>query len=111
MLYGVHAPFWLALALLTVVQMLIAVYGHHMVQIISKYMGYVLMRGLSVCSGIRAMRAGRRHSVADDAGFFVQGFRAGVLARGGEHGGLRAPYAADYTRYLPPKTSKDIDFL
>jgi NCS1 family nucleobase:cation symporter-1 len=41
-MYGFGAPFWLALAVLSIVQMLIAVYGHHVVQLVAKYAGYAL---------------------------------------------------------------------
>jgi NCS1 family nucleobase:cation symporter-1 len=100
-LYGFHAPFWAALAVLSLIQMAIAIYGHHFFQIIAKYMGYVLI-AIFILLGMRAFEAvGGIPSNAAGFSFtaFVFAFSLAAVNTAGY-----AAYAADYTRYLPPKT-------
>ncbi|MDP9127326.1 MAG: cytosine permease [Pseudomonadota bacterium] len=105
---GAGTPIWVMLAALSVVQMAIAIYGHHLVQIIAKYMGFLLSAiflflGVWACFHIKA-------AAPTEAGFslkaFVLAFSVAAMGSAGY-----TPYAADYTRYLPADTPKYSIFL
>jgi nucleobase:cation symporter-1, NCS1 family len=101
-IYGVHAPFWIALAVLSIIQMVIAIYGHHFFQIVAKYMGYVLFAvflflGIRICLNVGFP--------SDSTGFSLKAFVLAVSVAAMGSAGY-APYAADYTRYLPSKVSR-----
>lgn len=106
--HDLHSPFWVMLALLSLVQMSIAVYGHHLFQIISKYTGYILC-AIFLFLGIRTgVNSGGM--ALQTTGFSPQAFMLAIsIAAVGSAG--YAPYAADYTRYLPANTSKKSIFL
>ena len=62
--FGLAVPFWLALAFLVIVQLVIGVYGHHLIQETSRYTGIIL--GLMfVVVGIVAMHKAGAVSVPD----------------------------------------------
>jgi NCS1 family nucleobase:cation symporter-1 len=99
---GLQTPFWLTLLGLSVLQMIIAIYGHHFYQIIAKYMGYLLL-AIFLFLGIRSLSA-PEITIATD-GFSVSAFILAIsLAAVGSAGYVA--FGADYTRYLPPDTSK-----
>ena len=102
LLAGWTAPFWLALTLLVVIQTVIAIFGHHVTQLMAKYLGYV-MPVLFIGLGIRAVMVDGPAAV-HMAEFSWQVFAAalGLVVTGATSW---MAYAADYTRYLPAATS------
>ncbi len=102
-LYGLTTPFWLALAILSIAQMYIAIYGHHFVQIVSKYAGYAFCVVFAIL--ITKVLLAADTLPIQEAGFAIQPFILAFSIAAMSSAGY-APYAADYTRYLPAKTSK-----
>ena len=102
LLVGWTAPVWIALVILVAVQMIAAVYGHHVVQNIAKYLSYVLPV-LFIGLGIQTVLVDGAATV-QTVGF---NWKAFALSLGLTVTGATSwcAYAADYTRYLPAKTS------
>ncbi len=100
-LTGFSAPFWAALAVLAVLQLIASIYGHDVVQLLQKYLGYTL---LVVFGIVGAMAVARGGSIAAPAQpITIAAFLLAVSLIGSYNIGW-APYAADYTRYLPKAT-------
>jgi NCS1 family nucleobase:cation symporter-1 len=100
-LVGFTPPFWAALALLVVVQLTATIYGHDAVQLLQKYLGYVLLAVFGIV-GFLAVKAGggvAAPTSAVTAATIVLGISLVASYNIGW-----APYSADYTRYLPKAT-------
>ncbi|HEU0118213.1 MAG TPA: cytosine permease [Alphaproteobacteria bacterium] len=100
---GLHVPFWLALGVLVFVQMLIGIYGHHLIQDTSQYTGIVLGFFFAVIGIIAMHKTGVTAPTApaaapkDVLGAFLLLMAYSAVSW--------TTYTADYTRYLPAKTS------
>ncbi len=99
---GLHISYLVALAVLVLVQGYASVRGHHIVQELQKFLGYALLLAFGV-TGIFAVRQGG--TIATSHGFALVPFVLGVALVAAYTFGW-APYASDYTRYLPVKTSR-----
>jgi len=105
---GFAMPFGLALGLLVVAQMFIGIYGHHLIQDTSKYLGALLGLLFAVIGLIAMHRAGT--PTGGDQSSLKNIFSGLVLLIAFNATGW-ATYTADYTRYLPPKTPGRTVFL
>jgi NCS1 family nucleobase:cation symporter-1 len=94
-------PFWGGLLLLSSIQLTAGMYGHHVVQIVGKYLGYVLVVIFAVAGGIAVATGGSLHSA--HSVFTVPLFVLAISLPAGFTIGF-APYSSDYTRYLPAHT-------
>jgi len=107
-LFGVGLPFWLGLCALVAVQLVASMYGHHVVQLIAKYLSCVLIVVFAIAGVAAVLKGGSLaavHGAIKPATFvlgisIVAGFDIGF-----------APYTADYTRYLPRTTKPSTIFL
>jgi NCS1 family nucleobase:cation symporter-1 len=101
-LMRVPVPFWCALLLLSLIQLAASMYGHHVVQIVGKYLGYVLVAIFSVTGAIAVATGGSLNSL-HAAAVTPQAFVLGLSLAAGFAIGF-APFSSDYTRYLPAQT-------
>jgi NCS1 family nucleobase:cation symporter-1 len=100
---GLHAPFWLGLAILAGVQMAASMHGHHLVQLITKYGGYALALVFIITEVVAISRGGSlpaAHAPITPAPVFL-----GIAMIAGSVFGF-APFTSDYTRYLPRTTNR-----
>lgn len=102
-LAGLHVPFWLALAALVAIQILIGVYGHHLVQDVQKYVGYALLLAFAII-GFLAFSNGGGMAVA--ASPVSPGMIVLAISIVASYNFGWAAYASDYTRYLPAATPR-----
>jgi NCS1 family nucleobase:cation symporter-1 len=100
-IFGLALPFWLGLGVLVAIQLTASIYGHHVVQLLAKYVCYVLVVVFAI-TGLVAIARGGSLAVAH-AAITPAMFVLGVSMIAGFNIGF-APYAADYTRYLPRET-------
>jgi NCS1 family nucleobase:cation symporter-1 len=100
-IYGIGVPFWVGLSLLVAVQLAASMYGHHVVQLLAKYLCYVLIVVFAI-TGVVAIAKGGSLAAVHDA-IKPATFVLGVSMTAGFAIGF-APYASDYTRYLPRDT-------
>jgi len=105
---GLHVPFWAALLVLCAAQGYASVRGHHVVQALQKYLGYALVVTFGITGVATIVRAGA--VVTPPHQFSLSTFVLGV-ALVASYNLSWAPYASDYTRYLPRTTSKWRIFL
>lgn len=106
---GVSAPFWLALTVLVGVQLVVGIYGHHLIQDTARYSG-VILGVLFILIGIIALhktggvpKSGKTAEPKDLLSAFVLLFAYQT--------GSWATYTADYTRYLPANTPRSTVFI
>jgi len=95
-------PAWLCLLVVVAAQILIAFFGHNLVQAFERYAAPVLALIFAIACVITFVKADYS---APGAGAGVGGFLVIVGATFGYAAGWN-PYAADYTRYLPPDVSR-----
>ncbi|MCU1606098.1 MAG: hypothetical protein JWP46_2563 [Modestobacter sp.] len=95
-------PSWLCLLVVVVLQIVIAFFGHNLVQTFEKYAAPVLGIIFAIACVLTFVRAD--YSAAG-TGAGVGGFLVIVGATFGYAAGWN-PYAADYTRYLPADTPR-----
>jgi len=107
-LVGFTLPFWLGLSLLVAIQLAACMYGHHVVQLLAKYLCYVLIVVFGI-TGIVAIAKGGSLVVAQEA-IKPAVFVLGISMVAGFAIGF-APYSSDYTRYLPRTTKSRSIFL
>jgi len=103
-------PFWVALLLLSVVQMLLGVYGYnviHRFEAVSAALLAVIFVIMTVI-GVPQAHFGRasRLALPDHVGLFVL-----MTTAVASYAFSWAPYAADYARYLPAATPKRRVFM
>jgi NCS1 family nucleobase:cation symporter-1 len=101
-------PLWLALLIIVVLQVAIAVVGHNFVQRFERY-ATIVLGVIFLIAVVFALLSGSLGHGANGApaGFHAGfgGFTVALAAAFGYAAGWN-PYAADYTRYLPPTVSK-----
>jgi len=100
--FGLPLPFWLALGLLGMLQLLAGAAGHDMVQAIERNLGYVLLAAFALTGIVAALHGpapGPARGVAVDLPDLVL-----AVAAVASFNMAWAPFASDYTRYLPATT-------
>src|SRR4051812_46798905 len=97
-------PKWLCLLVVVAAQVVIAFYGHNLVQTFERYAAPVLALIFAIACIIIFTKADLG-STANATGAGIGGFLVIVGATFGYAAGWN-PYAADYTRYLPADASK-----
>jgi NCS1 family nucleobase:cation symporter-1 len=106
-IYHAGLPFWGGLAMLVAVQLAASYYGHHVVQLVAKYLCYVLIVLFSVTAVVAILKGGAlatAHAAVTPAMIvFGIGMTAGATIS-------FAPCGADYTRYLPRTTKTSTVF-
>jgi NCS1 family nucleobase:cation symporter-1 len=107
-LFGFSVPFWVGLTLLVAIQLAASMYGHHAVQLLAKYLCYVLIVVFSITGVVAILKGGSLAAV--HAAIKPATFMLGVSMIAGFTIGF-APYSADYTRYLPRATKPGTIFL
>src|SRR4051812_19508082 len=95
-------PSWLCLLIVVVLQIVIAYFGHNLVQVFERYAAPVLGVIFAIAC-IMIFAKGSYGGAGSGAG--LGGFLIIVGATFGYAAGWN-PYASDYTRYLPPTVSK-----
>jgi NCS1 family nucleobase:cation symporter-1 len=106
--WGIGLPFWIGLVGLVAVQLSASMYGHHVVQLVAKYLCYVLVVVFAVTGVVAVLKGGSMATV--HAAITPAVFVLGVSMTAGFAIGF-APYASDYTRYLPATTKPSTIFL
>jgi NCS1 family nucleobase:cation symporter-1 len=100
-------PIWLSLLIIVVVQVAVAFVGHNLVQQFERYativLGIIFLAATIFALANGALGHGGNHGPSGfNAGF--GGFTVAAAAAFGYAAGWN-PYASDYTRYLPVRTS------
>ncbi|MCL4312609.1 MAG: cytosine permease [Actinobacteria bacterium] len=101
-----HAPYWLGLLLIFAGEAVIAVFGHEMIHTFEKWMSWVLgiiFLGMTIKLIISGGTTALGSSVK--GGMLIGTFFLMVVIAGSD-GYAWAPYASDYSRYLPSTTSR-----
>jgi purine-cytosine permease-like protein len=95
-------PGWVCLVVVVVAQVAIAFFGHNLVHVFERYAFPVLAVAFVLASAFTLAKAdpGAAHGGGGLGGFLLTVGAAFGYAAGWN------PYAADYTRYLPPSTSR-----
>ena len=102
----IHAPYWLGLLLIFAGEAAISVLGHEVIHMFEKWMSWVLGI-IFVIITIRVITSGGTTALhatvhgGDAIGLFFL-----MLVIAGSDGYAWAPYAADYSRYLPASVSR-----
>ena len=94
-------PFWIGLSVLVAIQLTASIYGHHVVQVLAKYVCYVLIVVFAITGVVAILKGGS--FVAARAPITPAMFVLAVSMVAGFDIGF-APYSSDYTRYLPRDT-------
>jgi NCS1 family nucleobase:cation symporter-1 len=100
-LEGATVPFAIALAFLAAIQMVASIYGHHVVQIVQKYLGLVLLIVFAVVGTEALLRAPHLSLPGADPTLPNFVLATAILA---SFNLSWASYSSDYTRYLPAST-------
>jgi NCS1 family nucleobase:cation symporter-1 len=107
-MFGLTMPFWIGLCVLVAIQLAASVYGHHVVQLLAKYLCYVLIVVFAITGVVAVLKGGSLATV--HAAIRPATFVLGVSIVAGFDIGF-APYTSDYTRYLPRTTKPGTIFL
>jgi NCS1 family nucleobase:cation symporter-1 len=104
--FGIGLPFWAGLAFLVAIQLVASMCGHHVVQLLAKYLCYVLIVVFAITGVVAIAKAGTFSAahVITPAKFVL-----GVSIVAGFNIGF-APYSSDYTRYLSRTTPRAFVF-
>src|SRR3989440_7048915 len=99
-------PFWLSLLILSVVQVLVGVYGYNLIHRFEAISAVLLAIIFLLMSVVALQKANyglsSTLSPADHVGLFVL-----MVTAVASYVFSWSPYASDYARYLPPDTSKE----
>ncbi|MEV1025674.1 cytosine permease [Streptomyces sp. NPDC050264] len=98
-----HLPYWLCAALLTVVEVVVAVFGYNMINFLQRMLTYVLTPLFLLITVVAVVRGGSLFAANPQAAGYV-GSSGGVITLGGWFLAFLvawAPFASDYSRYLP----------
>jgi NCS1 family nucleobase:cation symporter-1 len=103
----VVVPFWICLIVMQSTTLIAGFYGHHLVQLMQKYLGYFLLAAFTIVGVMAALHV-------PGAAFAPHAVSAASFALGVSLMASNAiswtPYSSDYTRYLPPATPPRIVF-
>ncbi|HUI72898.1 MAG TPA: cytosine permease, partial [Spirochaetia bacterium] len=97
-------PFAAAALILVVVQVLLAVYGHNLIHTYERIMS-VILGVLFLVATVIALAHGQQLVAYSPHGTSMLPLFAVVLAAAFSYIASWAPYASDYSRYMPPSTS------
>ncbi|MEU6841692.1 cytosine permease [Streptomyces sp. NPDC046716] len=98
-----HLPYWLCAALLTAVEVVVAVYGYNMINLLQRWLTYVLTPLFLLITIVAVVRGGTLFAADSSAAGYV-GPTGGAITLGGWFLAFLvawAPFASDYSRYLP----------
>nr|WTB11165.1 cytosine permease [Streptomyces antimycoticus] len=98
-----HMPFWLCAGLLTLIEMVVAVFGYNMINFLQKALTYVLTPLFALITVVAVIRGGSIFHANPDAQGYI-GSTGGLVTFGGWFLSFLvawAPFASDYSRYLP----------
>ncbi|MFJ7240873.1 purine-cytosine permease family protein [Streptomyces olivaceus] len=98
-----HLPYWLCGALLTAVELTVAVYGYNMINFLQRWLTYALTPLFLLITVVAVVRGGSLFDANPDASGYV-GTTGGSITLGGWFLAFLvawAPFASDYSRYLP----------
>ncbi|MCQ8828909.1 purine-cytosine permease family protein [Streptomyces malaysiensis] len=98
-----HMPFWLCAGLLTLIEMVVAVFGYNMINFLQKALTYVLTPLFALITVVAVVRGGSIFHANPDAQGYI-GSTGGLVTFGGWFLSFLvawAPFASDYSRYLP----------
>ena len=98
---GIGTPFFLALGVLALLQMVASIYGHHVVQALQKYLGGLLLLVLGAVGVLVLARSGGVPAAAHPPTVATVVLATAILA---SFNLSWASYSSDYTRYLPADT-------
>ena len=106
--YNITVPMWLALAILVVLQLVIGVYGHHLIQTTGKYTGSLLAVFFIIIGFVSIDKVGLPSALETSTGSsnLVSAF---ILLSAYNLGWTTC--TSDYTRYLPNSTPHSKVFL
>ncbi|WP_206365354.1 purine-cytosine permease family protein [Siculibacillus lacustris] len=97
---GLGLPSWLAFGILVALQLLVGLWGHHLIQATARWLGLLLGLAFAILGVVAVARTGV--AVTGVAAPIGAVFAALLLVV--SYSITLAPYAADYTRYLPAAT-------
>lgn len=98
-----HLPYWLCALLLTVVELVVAVFGYNMINFLQRALTYVLTPLFVLITAVAVARGGSLFEANPQADGYV-GAAGGSITLGGWFLAFLvawAPFASDYSRYLP----------
>ncbi|WP_406109179.1 cytosine permease [Streptomyces sp. NBC_01003] len=98
-----HMPFWLCAGLLTAVELVVAIYGYNMINFLQRVLTYVLTPLFVLITVVAVARGGSLFGANPQADGYV-GAAGGSITLGGWFLAFLvawAPFASDYSRYLP----------
>ncbi|MEW2547687.1 cytosine permease [Streptomyces sp. NPDC047002] len=98
-----HLPVWLCGAVLTAAELVVAVYGYNMINFLQRALTYVLTPLFVLITVVAVVRGGSLFAADPHAGGYV-GTAGGSITLGGWFLAFLvawAPFASDYSRYLP----------
>lgn len=102
LLGGISAPFWLALGVLAGAQMVASIYGHHVVQLLQKYLGALLLVTFALMGVTLALEGTAPITAHHPVTWQTFLLATGVLV---SFNLSWASYSSDYTRYLPASSN------
>jgi len=106
-LAGIRLEFWFVLAFLVAIQMVIGIYGHHLVQAVEKYLGYFLLVVFAITGILALVHGGVVTTATKPISLSAIVLRTAIVC---SYNLGWAAYSADYTRYLPKHTPKKTIF-
>jgi purine-cytosine permease-like protein len=98
-----HLPYWFCGLVLTVVELVVAVYGYNMINYLQRALTYILTPLFLMITIVAVVRGGGTFGVNPHASGFI-GSTGGWITFGGWFLSFLvcwAPFASDYSRYLP----------
>ncbi|MEH0638548.1 cytosine permease [Streptomyces bottropensis] len=98
-----HLPFWLCGAVLTAVELVVSIYGYNMINYLQKALTYVLTPLFLLITVVAVVRGGSLFRADPEASGYI-GSAGGWITFGGWFLSFLvawAPFASDYSRYLP----------
>ncbi|GGN37075.1 purine-cytosine permease family protein [Streptomyces fuscichromogenes] len=98
-----HLPFWLCAGLLTAIQLVVAIYGYNMINYLQRVLTYVLTPLFLLITVVAVVRGGSFFHADPHASGYI-GSTGGWITFGGWFLSFLvawAPFASDYSRYLP----------
>jgi NCS1 family nucleobase:cation symporter-1 len=98
-----HLPYWLCAGLLTAVELVVAVFGYNMINFLQRILTYVLTPLFLLITVVAVVRGGHLFEADRQASGYI-GSTGGFVTLGGWFLAFLvawAPFASDYSRYLP----------
>ncbi|MFD7292081.1 purine-cytosine permease family protein [Streptomyces sp. NPDC059897] len=98
-----HLPYWLCALLLTVVELVVAIFGYNMINFLQRALTYVLTPLFVLITVVAVVRGGSLFEANPHADGYV-GAAGGSITLGGWFLAFLVawmPFASDYSRYLP----------